>query len=361
MSFVLCVHYKAMNTINYKTINTQTKVRRLAYLKMIMTIFNRSSYYPIDLLYKKTELEVKDYNSDLLEYINNKGIIEVTRRGNSSKPYIETSLALKLLFTQNNMCKISKYGKIFNVLAKELNDETDNYFLLATYEKTFFLYHILENDGFYIQLLMNIVLEKERISIKKLKDDFQGCIIHKLKEDISSLSLSNKIKNEIILRIKRVEKWENPKRYLEHIIEPRVNWLLDLGFLEQSDFIKGNLVLSKKGLIFVQKINEPFNIDKGFFSLAQKIYEENNINLEENNIELISNYLEKSFILFKTSAPNRVTASQAILYTCYMMLFQEKKVVNFSTIQEYLSSKENTKFIYDWYKTEQDGSIRRKK
>jgi len=351
-----------MNIINYNTINTQTKVRRLAYLKMIIAMFNRSSYYPINLLYKKIELESQEYNSDLVEYVNNKGIIEVTKQGTSSKPYIETSLALKLLFTQNNMCKISKYGKIFNVLTKELNDKTDNYFLLANYEKTFLLYHLLENDGFYIQLLMNIILEKERISIKKLRDNFQGYILHKLKEDIFSLSLSNKIKNEIILKIKRVENWENPKRYLEHIVEPRVNWLLDLGFLEQSYFIKGNLVLSKKGLILVQKINEPFNIDKGFFSLVQKVYQDNNnINLEENSIELISNYLEKSFILFKTSAPNRVTASQAILYTCYMMLFQEKKVINFSTIQEYLNSKKNTKFIYDWYKTEQDGSIRRKK
>jgi hypothetical protein len=350
-----------MNTINYKTINTQTKVRRLAYLKMIMTMFNRSNYYPIDLLYKKIELEAKDYNSDLLEYVNSKGIIEVTRTGNSSKPYIETSLTLKLLFTQNNMCKISKYGKIFNVLAKELNDKTNNYFLLAAYEKTFLLYHLLKNDRFYIQLLMNIVLEKERISIKKLKDDFQGCILHKLKEDISSLSLSSKIKNEIMLRIKRVEKWENPKRYLEHIVEPRVNWLLDLDFLEQSSFKKGNLVLSKKGLTFIEKINKPFNMDKEFFTLSKKIYQENNINVEESNFELIANYLEKSFILFKTSAPNRVTASQAILYTCYMLLFQEKKVVNFSTIQDYLNSKENTKFIYDWYKTEQDGSIRRRK
>jgi len=76
---------------------------------------------------------------------------------------------------------------------------------------------------------------------------------------------------------------------------------------------------------------------------------------------LVKNYINESFNLFKTIAPNRVTASQAILYTCFMMLFKAKKVVNFCTIQNYLASKKNTKFIFEWYKTENDGSIRRKK
>ena len=58
-------------------------------------------------------------------------------------------------------------------------------------------------------------------------------------------------------------------------------------------------------------------------------------------------------------APNRVTASQAILYTCFMMLFKEKVVINFCAVQQYLKSNENKKFIFEWYQTEKDGSIRK--
>jgi len=363
MSFVLCVHYNTMKyrIINVNTINTQTKVRRLAYLKMIINMFNKSSYYPVRLFNQKVEIEAQKYNDELSKYINGKGIIEVSKTGNSSKPYIETTLSLKLLFSQNNMYRLSKYGNIFNILNIELDIKTDNYFQLSTYQKSFILYFILEKDKLYLQLLLDIIFEKRKTTIKELKEVFQSSLIEKLQASIHNPNISNTIKNEIILKIRRVENWENPKRYLEHIIEPRINWLLDLDILNKDDFMKNKLALSKEGLVLVAKLNSSFNICTDFFNLIDKMYLTNVIIIIENNFELINNYIDKSFMLFKTSAPNRVTASQAILYTCYMMLFKEKKIVNFCTIQNYLASKENKKFIYEWYKTEQDGSIRRKK
>jgi len=125
--------------------------------------------------------------------------------------------------------------------------------------------------------------------------------------------------------------------------------------------MKNKLALSKQGLVLEDILNSSFNICTDFFNLIAKMYLTNTIKVIDNSFELVDNFIDKSFTLFKTSAPNRVTASQAILYTCFMILFKEGKVVNFCTIQDYLSSKENKNFIYDWYKTEQDGSIRRKR
>jgi len=346
---------------NFNTINTQTKVRRVAYIKMIINMLSKSSYYPVSLFNKKVELEAQRYNYELLKYTNIRGIIEVTKTGNSSKPYIETTLALKLLFFQNNMYKLSKYGKLFNILDNELDMKTDNYFQLSVYQKSFILYFILEEDGLYLKLLIDLIFHKKQTTIKELKEIFQNYLIEQLQLSLHTPNISNKIKNEIVFKISRIQNWENPKRYLEHIIEPRVNWLLDLDILDKDAFIKNRLILSKKGLVLENKLNLPFNIFTDFFTLISQMYQTEATSKYENNFKLIDNYIYKSFILFKTIAPNRVTASQAILYTCYMMLFKEKKVVNFSTIQDYLTSKENTKFIYDWYKTEQDGSIRRKR
>lgn len=363
-----------LNLNSIKMLTTQTKVRRLSYIKMILTLFSKSNYYPDNLFNKKIELEAKKYNEYLLEYTNTKGLIDITKSGNSSKPYIEISLSLKLLYSQNNRYQLSKYGKIFNVLSNEIEELSDNYFSLSKYEKSFFLFFIMQNDNLYLWALIDLIyILNNKTTIKDIKKVFQEYIVNQLHFTIKHSYISNKEKSKIISLINRIKSWKKPQIYLEHIIEPRVNWLLDLDLLDKDEFLQNNLVLSKEGYSFFNGLNSYFDIFQekytlmdqlryiDFFSLINEMYFISATAVEEDDIELIENYINESFSLFKTIAPNRVTASQAILYTCFMMLFKAKKVVNFSTIQNYLASKKNTKFIFEWYKTEKDGSIRRKK
>jgi len=193
-----------------------------------------------------------------------------------------------------------------------------------------------------------------------------------LQQIIESSTLPTKSVREITTKLNRIKEWKNPEKYLEHIIEPRINWLLDLDVLDKDSFQDNIISLSEKGLMLYDTLNSYYDIflEKylisehllcfDFFDMISELYE---LDAEpiNNDYSLINQYINESFSLFKTLAPNRVTASQAILYTCYMMLFKEKKIVNFCTIKNYLSSKENISFIFDWYKTENDGSLRRKK
>jgi len=357
-----------------KMLTTQTKVRRLGYLKIILTLFNKSNYYPDNIFNKKIELEAKKYNEYLLEYTNTKGLIDITKSGTSSKPYVETSLSLKLVYSQNNRYQLSKYGKIFNILSNKIEETSDNYFSLSKYEKSFFLFFIMQNDNLYLWALLDLIyIQNNKTTIKDIKKVFQEYIVNQLHFTIKHSNISNKEKSKIISLINRINSWKKPQIYLEHIIEPRVNWLLDLDLLNKNEFLQNNLVLSKEGYIFFNGLNSYFDIFQekhtlldqlrcmDYFSLINEIYFIEAIAVKEDDIELIENYINESFNLFKTIAPNRVTASQAILYTCFMMLFKAKKVVNFCTIQNHLASKKNTKFIFEWYKTENDGSIRRKK
>jgi len=355
------------------TLTLQTKVRRLAYLKMILNLFNESNYCPDSILNRKIELEAKKYNQDLLKHINTKGIIEITKTGNSSKPYIEAMLSLKLLYAQNNKYQLSKYGKAFNVLNTKLNIFTKNYFVLSKYEQAFFLFFILENDNLYLWALIDIIyIQNNKTTIKNIKEVFQNYIIDQLQFTIKYSSISNTDKAKITSQIKRIKSWKKPQIYLEHIIEPRINWLLDLDIIDKDEFLQSNITLSQEGLTFFSGLNSSFDIFQekytlvnqfvcmDYFSLINEMYSIEAVNLDELNINLIEKYIDESFNLFKTMAPNRVTASQAIIYTCFMVLFKEQKIVNFCTIKNYLSSKKNTKYIFDWYRTENDGSIRRR-
>jgi len=355
-----------------KTINLQTKVRRLAYLKMILNMFTKSAYYPANIFNRKIETEAEIYKNQLLNYSNSKGIIEQTKTGNSAKPYVESLLSLQLLYTQNNMYQVSKYGKLYNIIDSKLKHSKGNFFNLESYQKSFFLFFIFKNDELYFWILLNIIyIEQNNTTYKNIKDVFQDYLIKELQKIIESSTLPRKSVREITIKLNRIKKWKNPKKYLEHIIEPRINWLLDLDILDKDSYRDNIISLSDKGLIVYDILNSYYDIflEKylisghllcfDFFDMANELYEVNAKPLND-NYSLINQYINESFSLFKTLAPNRVTASQAILYTCYMVLFKEKKIVNFCTIKNYLSSKENTSFIFDWYKTENDGSIRRK-
>jgi len=357
-----------------KSISIQTKVRRLGYIKMIVSIFDKSSYYPNSIFNKKIEQEARKFNNDLIAYTNTKGIIEITKTGNSSNPYIDTALSLKLLYTQNNKYLLSKYGKIFNVLNDKLETSSSNYFELSKYEKTFFLFFILQNDSFYLWVLLDLIyIQGNNTTIKDIKEIFQDYIIKQLEFTIAYSNISDKDKIKISLQLKRIKSWKKPKVYLEHIIEPRLNWLLDLDILNKEKFKKNKIALSREGLTLFDSLNfhfeqfhEKYTLLRqvrcsSFFNIINQVYKIGATDIDNDDIISIDNYIDESFYLFKTIAPNRVTASQAILYTCFMILFKAKKIVNFCTIQNYLGSKKNTKFIFEWYKTENDGSIRRKK
>ena len=70
--------------------------------------------------------------------------------------------------------------------------------------------------------------------------------------------------------------------------------------------------------------------------------------------------LENSFEIFKTLAPNRVTASQAANYTKYKLYMDDKIKVGYSFILNKLSEKEQDKFIFKYQEQYQDGYIQKK-
>lgn len=384
--------YKSLQIINYKKITliqSNTKARRIGYLKFIVKLFEQSSYFPISYFARKIELEASYLYDSLIEYKethkgDDKGLIRKTQTGISAQPYIDLLKELNIITQINTSYILTKQAKIYSVLNRQMEysktevnfnspKNNPNIFKLNILDKFFFLKQFLIRDSLYIWSLLDIIqIANKPIGTPSIKKLFVNYVLNELERN-NLFSTNNQIKRDISELKKRINSWNKPIVYLEHIIEPRVNWLLDLEILEQTTDISNDkkyiLTFYGKNLMAILlKVYEStlckqqsisLYLDNNYFEDLSFIY---NLNKTNNNIipEKTETYLLEAFKLFKTEAPNRIAASQAIDYVCYKYFIEENIVIEFNDIKQYLSI-ENITFTLDWFNTENDGTLYLKK
>lgn len=363
-----------------KIIQSNTKTRRLGYLKLIVELFESSNYFPITYLSKRIETDSMLYIHALQEYGNNigddKGLIKKTDSGSSAKPYIELLEQLNLLTQVNSSYILTKQSKIYFQLNRFLKQEKDivatNIFQLNLLDKLFFFRQILISDPLYIWVIIDIIFIAQQpigtMSIKKLFVDY-------IKNELDlnqNYSNNNATKRKIMDLKARISSWQKPLTYLEHIVEPRINWLVDLGILELKTESKEKLYyFSRSGLNLINVLFEIFDknlnkhliiesiINNQYFYIFNYIFD---LNKDKGNLDInkIENYLLEAFQIFKTEAPNRIAASQGIDYVCFKLFFEDNLIMEFEEIKKYLQ-RPNKRFSMDWFKTENDGALYLKK
>jgi hypothetical protein len=368
-------NYLLKESHQIEIIQTNTKTRRLGYLNLIINLFENSTYFPVSYLEKKIENISSYYNEDLLDYgVSNKGddkgLIKRTRNGSSSKPYVRLLEELNLLTQINNSYILTKQSKVYFHLSKDLKKigGVKNIFKLKELDKLFFLRQILISDTLYIWAIIDImfIIQKptDTMSIKKL-------FVNYVKNDLNIIqhnSNNNLTKKKILELKKRISSWEKPIVYLEHIIEPRINWLLDLGIVVLNNDTKSKrYVLTKTGVNLFYKLSSIFErnrskeliltsyFEQNYFEIFNSIFELNSSKeiLDELKIE---KYLLEAFIIFKTNAPNRIAASQGIDYVCFKSFLEDRLIIESKELRNHLQET-NNKFSLDWFNTENDGTL----
>ena len=222
-------------------LQTNTKARRLGYLKLIISLFKESNYFPINYLNKKIELASSDFSNDLDEYGvtdfgNNKGLIKLTSSGISAKPYTDLLEELNLVTRVNNTYVLTKQAKVYFAFQSNIGDLrsiNSNLFFLNEIDRLFFLRQIFLSDSLYIIVLLDIIKITGQVSIKTIKEVFQLYLLdemERLQHSSNDFSFIRKVSD---IR-KRIRSWLKPQVYLEHIVEPRINWLLDLNLVIQD-------------------------------------------------------------------------------------------------------------------------------
>src|SRR5690606_4597102 len=151
-------------------------------------------------------------------------------------------------------------------------------------------------------------------------------------------------------------------RSYESIIEPRINWLLDLDLIDSIYHKQGFLKLSSAGNIFLNSVEGIFNseefIENFYIETFSKTYSLNPI-MGSNICKKIDKYLNFAFLNFKTLSPNRITASQAFTYISWMLLLREGFVAEYNDIKNYIFANDGKGYTIDWFPSENDGSLKK--
>lgn len=354
-----------------KILSTSTKVRRLGYFKILSLFLEENKKVPKKIFNKKFERFCVQFRGDLEVYPHNKGLISVTKSGISAKPYTEIAENLGLLYDINGHYHSGKNFKVFECLSK-LYSKGDNVFKLGQFDKMFFLESIIKNDFFYFRTLLEVLFVEENIAYSTLKKSFQNQLISHLERYKRTTSNKNRdVLRAINTVLVRIKNWERAETYLEHLLMPRLNWMLDLGILEGdttkysitkigerifqhfccwNDIQTEDVVSPRKflDLFMVHFFNDCFNNNKGISPILNELL-----------FSKIATYIDDSFNLFKTLAPNRVTASQALNYTKYRLYFDSKIVVGYDFIAQELANFAQNQFVFKYQEQYQDGYVQK--
>lgn len=372
-------------------VQTNTKARRIGYLKYIIGKFEKSPYFPTSVLSRVVERESLTINHELAEYKskhagNDKGVIQVTKNGTSAQPYIQLLQNLNITTEISRAIILTKQTKVYahlnskskadSFLMSKLNLDADlftvkedNAFKLNLLDRMFFLKQILIHDALYFIALCDIInIIDRRFKTQEIISLFQNYVIDELQR--TTYHIRKEQLPEVRTIKERILSWKKPKTYMEHIIEPRLNWLIDLGFLK-TELVEGttyyqSTIYGRKfseillGIFedwFIKHIHMKKYLENCFFTISSYVF---NIQaIEATNISkiVVETKLLEAFSIFKTEAPKRIAASQAIEYVCYKSFLCDRLIYEFDQIKNFLLDKKSNKFILEWYSSENDGAL----
>jgi len=363
---------------NCSIINTQTKVRRLGYLKLLSQFLNLSKKRSLTTIYKEFEVycDNSTTNEQLLSYDFSKGVIKVTKSGVSAKPYIKFASEIGFVDISKNNIKLTKNFQVYLSISQEFSNN-GNPFSLNKFEKLFFAELILKHDYLYISSIAKLLYIKTEVSFEYLKNIFKKYLLKNINDYIvdntSFLKYEEKRKLKSIYN--RINKWEKPEIYLEHILMPRLNWLADLGFADITD--DNTFKLNEDGKLFFETLCIWMDLYTGNIIDCEKFLNKfyvksfgvifNNSNLNHNNSlegkikNKIITYVNDSFEKFKTFAPNRVTLSQAISYVKYKLYLIDDIVMDYDGLVRHIQEDLKLKYIFKFQKQYNDGYLQKRK
>lgn len=353
-----------------RLVTTSTKVRRLGYFKLMLSLFKENLLYLEKPFLKKVSAVAAEHEEELLNYKNTKGIIKQTNTGGAAKPYVEVALGLNLINKVGSGYEQGKLGRAYNALQQE----SSNLFYLGIIDKAFFLEAILRNDYLYIFTLLEYAYTAQFPSYTDAKGVYQQMLLrnlHSMKEGANRVDSIKKLNFQMVER--RIREWKKPDVYLEHVLMPRLNWLYDLELLVLRNNLSFELTQEGERLfsticgwrdISDTVITDPAPyLDACFMKVFGDVYGmycyKNASEAEIDNY--LKSYLEESFRLFKTFAPNRVTFSVFANYAKWKLLKETGCTIDIDDIEKGFLKRYEDEYIFKYQKFYNDGYIQKTK
>lgn len=337
--------------------STNTQTRRLGYLSVISQML-RKSYLPKEVLSRRLLRWSINQEENLSEYGITKGII---RTHTAAERYIDLSANLGLTGEINNYYRPTQVGRLLNI-----DNETENSFYLAK-DALYLVYQIFYKDANYIIATIDLIkkYEKQQDILENTKDE----IIRNLRGHLNNTD-DRTDKDRIREKVDSIRSWGSPKSYSEHLIMPRIHWLIDLGLVKISKEKQNKYRLTKIGKLIDKSLP---SYEEGRYATRRwcqndlfrtwRRKEESRAKWNELTSRgrqiLSSTYLNKGFTLLRTSAHDRISALQYIIYFTSSICFDLNISCGFKDVKKSIRGIEDEEngIVFYWNEKSDSGYI----
>ena len=259
-----------------------------------------------------------------VSYKNSKGKITNT----SFKHYLKLCNSLGLISEINRFYANTRLGHLFLHFIKKENN-TNN---IGEIQKTLFSFLLLHKDTDGFLLILDMLVDLGETNQKRLQQEFKSAINNRL---VDKKEVAIQTVKEIISEKYRTINfiWKNAEKYAEHVLIPRVEWLITLGWIEVNK--KGSssfYSLTNEGTKFcnlipqipatvTRDINQNWLFKNAFKSINIVNYDKNKSYFSELNDGdkngAIGNALTLASKIVKSSNSFRIPLWETLLFICF--------------------------------------------
>jgi hypothetical protein len=332
-------------------LNTNTKTRRLRFV----AVAARLARTPLDVARLSTKLLrwATENESALQSHADPKGAIIAATGRASAVPYLNLAKELGVIAPVGRGLALTNSG-----LALALLSTTDEGFTLSVEERLFFFYELLVRDRDYICPLLILLAEAPQKKAR-LREAFPA-IYAKHLQSLRYHCGTKRSRYMIDAALDRITRWRRAAVYMEHILDPRASWLIDLGvctmeanavrLTESGAKLARAFAAHERTSKFV--ITKTFLRQRYFKSIGEILAPPSSPPREERvPVEQLVSLLRKSceFIRHNTQslAPNRIVASTLFRYAGITLFAQHRMPVDFADLLTFFTD-ETTARLCGW-------------
>lgn len=343
MRHTLRAQYRALE-------GTNTKTRRLAYLTTVVSCLRRESLSLQRLLTVLGNWN-KDHSNSLQHYYIQTGELTFTKQHSAISHYLDLAVKLGIVTSLAGVYRNTRTGLVLGTLVEQ-SRATSNPFFLTTAERLFYAYLILKNDADILLTIVGRISKQPDITLSELQDDFQNDFLDRLERKVK-LCRDELVRRQLLDRISQVNReWKNPKKYAEHIVPPRLNWLLDLLLLDVEKFKKHQYSFSEGGQLLFSALATSHDlsdvtddwVDADFWKLAAKIFNKRKSWItwqrmsDPKRRDVLGGLLSDTFKTFRYTFVPKVSASQALLYLSIRLIIDHGILGSPACLSSWLAS-----------------------
>ncbi len=331
---------------------TNTKTRRLAYLTAILSLLRREGTSE-GLLLKKLLQWSQKRRSKLRDYWVQTGEVTSTRRNSAGARYLSLAMKGGLITQIAGMYRATRLGLVLFALTGHYGVRS-NPFFLSPAEKIFYTYWILTTDADIFLTVLERVARQPGISLAQLQQTFQSDFLARLELKSSSCQ-DELLRRQLFERRTQVaHEWRKPHRYAEHLVPPRMNWMLDLDFLEPANFRHHRYVLTTAGRQFLSALPRPENTEfhdvtdqwlaSGYWNIAaqtlsgiEALTDWEQIGTKKHQA-MMKPVLVEAFQTFRDAFVPKASLTQVLLYLSIRMMLEHRVVASPACLAQWFSS-----------------------